>query len=257
MALSSSHCDPTEDHRHYKRQWDLDKITHKTNNMIDTQRSQETAIDRLNATDIIPIKNIERIFAAPINHTTQLALNPKKFDNQCQFLSSIYQLLRLMETGRITMQRAAQCMSDLRRAGYSGVQKAYAGVGLEVPVYSQITFTGFHNSEEVYNLHLAHFSEDELHFGDITLQNVRRNLPPQIADFFKMRHPGIGNGVFDTIMQNLSHFAKEAGYKRISLSAIDMLRVETFAKRGFALRPGQLLDASLPQGMSIPMVKEL
>ena len=225
---------------------------------MENLRPNETAVDRLQASDILPITRIKEVFGAPIDDREIRAQNKDRFDNKCQRLSAIYQIFRLAEEGHLPIAQIRNYIPlDMQIPGYFVVMKAYRDAKLDTPVYSQTTFTGRHKGKEVYNLHLAHFSDEELHFGDITLQNVRIFLSRPEQERFRTPHPGLGSGIFDETLENLFRFARENGYKRISLSAVDMLRAETMAKRGFEFRPGPLLNSGLARGMSIPMVREL
>lgn len=106
-------------------------------------------------------------------------------------------------------------------------------------------------------LHLAAILEGDLYINDICLTHPSKEFdkPP----LPHQENPGLGNGIFDVILENITKYAKKQGMDLISCQVVSPMHKDIFEKRGFELdtRDPILYEMALQTGLQIPMCKKV
>lgn len=125
---------------------------------------------------------------------------------------------------------------------------------LKVPNEQKLFQIKDENDFSVCELQLADLVYEQWLIGDILLQSEAVLKP---NNKLRAKHKGIGNGVFDLIINRIKEKASESGVKSICLMAYLPEHRKIFEKRGFELIPWPHLELSFKLGMSFPMIYKI
>ncbi|AYZ63590.1 GNAT family N-acetyltransferase [Burkholderia multivorans] len=98
---------------------------------------------------------------------------------------------------------------------------------------------------------IADVYRDELHLGDVTFCDPDRPIAPADRAYGHQSHRGLG--LFGVLVSNMETYARERGYKHLTLTAAHADLVPLFQKHGFEVEDNHVARSGLEAGISIPM----
>lgn len=232
------------------------------------KQSSDVPLERLEASDILPIERIESVLGEGLVHEVVVGediLSLPSGEGVIAFNTPIGKSIARIFLehdvdfpewlGRLSdkpgfYSEACRFLNDLNNGAF--------GSGIPLPPSCQIYFSGRRagdvdftdESNYAYKLHLA-----DVLFGDIYLNDIYLSNP--FAASRDGRHVSLGQGIFDEILISIESYAKHMEYKAISLEAFRLRNLRAFEKRGFVMENNKLADLAKINGIGFPMRKTL
>lgn len=124
--------------------------------------------------------------------------------------------------------------------------------------HNQAMVQGTLNGALIASVHLGGKFESDLFLEDLGLVNPNGSYGGRIP-FKDQRGPGIGNGIFDEVLNRLELLARQLGYRAISGHAADWPRARLFERHRFALdlRDPELSRLSKLTEVQVPIWRSL
>jgi hypothetical protein len=107
----------------------------------------------------------------------------------------------------------------------------------------------------VMELLLADVYKDELHLGDVIFCDPDSPIAPANRVYELQSHKGLR--LFGVLVTNMESYARERGYKYLTLTAGNADLVPLFQQHGFEIEDNVAGRTGLAAGMSIPMERKV
>lgn len=208
------------------------------------------SIMKLDFDKVVPVEKIEKITGKSlerieyINHEIQ-SIHPGALQQSLEFSMTILWVKKLIPCLPIRLEKL-RGTSEFADPAINFLKSNMKSPAIDQRLFILRDSNGFN----VCELHLADLIDNQWMISDIVLRS--EEFASEDNSLLAL-HKGLGNGIFDIILQNLIAEAASSKVKNICLMAFTRSHQKIFEKRGYENLRWKYLEENADRAMSFPM----